>query len=43
MLHQLDTEGYDAILVELPSDQPHWAAVRDRLLRAASSSRTGTV
>lgn len=34
-LHQLDSQGYDAIVVELPPDQPEWSAVRDRLLRAA--------
>ena len=35
-LHHLDDEGYDAIVVELPPETPEWAAVRDRLLRAAS-------
>lgn len=34
-LHRLDEEGYDAILVTLPPDTPEWAAVRDRLTRAA--------
>lgn len=34
-LHRLDTQGYDAIVVALPPDQPEWAAVRDRLARAA--------
>ncbi len=34
-LHRLDDEGYDAILVTLPPDTPEWAAVRDRLTRAA--------
>ena len=34
-LHQLDNEGFDWIAVELPPDQPEWAAIRDRLLRAA--------
>ncbi len=34
-LHRLDDEGYDAILVNLPPDTPEWAAVRDRLTRAA--------
>ena len=34
-LHRLDDEGYDAILVKLPPDTPEWAAVRDRLTRAA--------
>jgi L-threonylcarbamoyladenylate synthase len=35
-LHRLDDEGYDAIVVELPPDTPEWAAVRDRLTRAAA-------
>jgi L-threonylcarbamoyladenylate synthase len=37
-LHRADeaAENYDAILVELPPDTPEWAAVRDRLLRAAA-------
>lgn len=35
-LHHLDDEGYDAIVVELPPEGAEWAAVRDRLLRAAS-------
>jgi L-threonylcarbamoyladenylate synthase len=34
-LHQLDHEGFDWIAVELPPDRPEWAAIRDRLLRAA--------
>lgn len=34
-LHQLDHAGLDLILVELPPDTPEWAAVRDRLIRAA--------
>lgn len=34
-LHQLDNEGFDWIAVELPPDLPEWAAIRDRLLRAA--------
>jgi len=35
-LHELDDQGYDAIVVELPPDTPEWAAVRDRLTRAAT-------
>jgi L-threonylcarbamoyladenylate synthase len=35
-LHRLDDEGYDAIVVTLPPDTPEWAAVRDRLTRAAA-------
>lgn len=35
-LHQLDQSGFDLILVELPPDTPEWAAIRDRLIRAAS-------
>jgi L-threonylcarbamoyladenylate synthase len=36
VLHELDLEGWHLILVELPPDTPEWAAVRDRLTRAAS-------
>jgi L-threonylcarbamoyladenylate synthase len=36
-LHRLDQAGYDLILVETPPDTPEWAAVRDRLTRAAAS------
>lgn len=39
-LHKLDGQGYDAIVVEMPPDQPEWAAVRDRLTRAATSQTT---
>lgn len=35
ILHQLDEEGYDIVLVESPPAEPGWAAVRDRLTRAA--------
>ncbi len=35
ILHQLDREQYDTIVVEMPPDTPEWAAVRDRLMRAA--------
>jgi L-threonylcarbamoyladenylate synthase len=34
-LHQLDREGWDWIAVEKPPDGPEWAAIRDRLERAA--------
>jgi len=34
-LHELDREGLDWIAVELPPDQKEWAAIRDRLTRAA--------
>jgi L-threonylcarbamoyladenylate synthase len=36
-LHRLDQAGYDLILVEMPPDTPEWAAVRDRLTRAAAN------
>ena len=35
-LHELDQRGLDVILVERPPDTPEWAAVRDRLIRAAA-------
>jgi L-threonylcarbamoyladenylate synthase len=35
-LHALDGEGWDWIAVERPPDEPIWAAVLDRLTRAAS-------
>lgn len=34
-LHELDAEGHDWIRIEMPPDCPAWAAVRDRLQRAA--------
>jgi L-threonylcarbamoyladenylate synthase len=34
-LHELDREGWEWIAVEFPPDTPEWAAVRDRLTRAA--------
>ena len=34
-LFRLDRAGLDEILVELPPDEPAWAAIRDRLTRAA--------
>jgi len=33
-LHELDAHGYDWIAIDLPPDEPAWAAVRDRLKRA---------
>lgn len=36
-LHSLDEQGVDRIVVELPPDTPDWAAVQDRLRRAAAS------
>jgi L-threonylcarbamoyladenylate synthase len=35
-LFQLDQLKLDLILVELPPDTPEWAAIRDRLMRAAA-------
>jgi L-threonylcarbamoyladenylate synthase len=37
-LHDLDERGLDFILVEMPPDTPEWAAIRDRLTRAAVDS-----
>jgi len=34
-LHELDRKGLDWIAVELPPDRMEWAAIRDRLTRAA--------
>jgi L-threonylcarbamoyladenylate synthase len=34
-LHEIDSRGFDWIAVELPPDTPEWAAIRDRLTRAA--------
>ena len=36
VLHQLDSEGYDLIVVEPPPATPEWAGIRDRLERAAA-------
>jgi hypothetical protein len=36
-LHELDTEHYDWIAVDVPDAEPEWDAIRDRLKRAASS------
>jgi L-threonylcarbamoyladenylate synthase len=35
-LHRFDEVDIDHILVTLPPDTPEWAAVRDRLMRAAA-------
>jgi L-threonylcarbamoyladenylate synthase len=35
VLHQLDTENWPWIAVEMPPDASDWAAIRDRLQRAA--------
>jgi L-threonylcarbamoyladenylate synthase len=35
VLHELDAEGYERILVERVPDEQEWAGVRDRLLRAS--------
>lgn len=35
LLHDLDRRGFDWIAVELPPDTREWAAIRDRLTRAA--------
>jgi L-threonylcarbamoyladenylate synthase len=35
-LHRLDESAFDLILIEMPPDTPEWAAVRDRLMRAAA-------
>jgi L-threonylcarbamoyladenylate synthase len=37
-LFRLDQAGLDRILVEQPPDTPEWAAIRDRLIRAAGRS-----
>jgi L-threonylcarbamoyladenylate synthase len=38
-LHEWDRAGYELVLIELPPDLPEWAAVRDRLIRAAGTDR----
>jgi len=35
LLHEIDAKGFDWIAVELPPQAPEWAAIRDRLTRAA--------
>lgn len=36
VLHDCDDANLDAVVVELPPDTPEWAAIRDRLTRAAT-------
>jgi L-threonylcarbamoyladenylate synthase len=36
-LHQLDEQRCDVVVASLPPDTPEWAAVRDRLTRAAAN------
>lgn len=36
-LRELDSMGLTAIYIEMPPDQPEWAAVRDRILRATKA------
>lgn len=36
VLHGVDEAGWDRVVIEVPPDTPEWAAVRDRLLRAAA-------
>jgi L-threonylcarbamoyladenylate synthase len=36
ILHEVDQAGWDRVVIELPPDRPEWAAVRDRLMRAAA-------
>jgi len=40
-LHRLDDAGVATILVQAPPDTEDWLAIRDRLHRAAASSRAG--
>lgn len=40
-LRRLDHDGDTPILVESPPDEPDWAAIRDRLARAAAGSGAG--
>ena len=37
VLHELDAENLPWIAVELPPETPEWAAIRDRLMRAAGA------
>jgi L-threonylcarbamoyladenylate synthase len=36
VLHEMDQWGANIVFIEMPPDTPQWAAVRDRLLRAAA-------
>lgn len=40
-LRQLDAGGFERIVVETPPDDPAWAAIRDRLTRAACGAGGG--
>ncbi len=40
VLHELDREAWPWIAVEDPPDKPEWAAVRDRLQRAAGTGKS---
>lgn len=40
-LRVLDAGGFERIVVEMPPDDPAWAAVRDRLTRAAAGAGGG--
>ena len=40
VMHELDQEGWPWIAVETPPDTPAWAAIRDRLRRAAEPSES---
>ncbi|NCV41343.1 MAG: hypothetical protein EBW11_12440, partial [Betaproteobacteria bacterium] len=42
-LHRLDASGARRILAQLPPNTPDWAAVRDRLTRAATPARAPPV
>lgn len=42
LLHQIDATGARRILAELPPDTAEWAAVRDRLTRAATPADTAS-
>jgi L-threonylcarbamoyladenylate synthase len=35
VLHEFDSRGLDWIAIEMPPNAPEWAAIRDRLTRAA--------
>ena len=35
VLHEFDSQGLDWIAIEMPPNAPEWAAIRDRLTRAA--------
>jgi L-threonylcarbamoyladenylate synthase len=39
VLHEIDSEGWPWIGVEMPPDKPEWAAIRDRLRRASTDGQ----